>query len=359
MYILDRYIVKLFLTRLIWAMIASLVVFIVVDNVENLDKFIDSEVPLKRVVYYYLLYTPYILYLVLPVATLMSTLFTVGGMTVHNELTALHTSGVPFSKLLGLLTLTSTLCAMGAFIMGETWLPQSNKIRMEIYRYEVKRIPRETRTNLGRLYFQYGEGRQIYLDRYNPQTREAFGVELVETSSGNLIRRVEIEKLVWRDGLWWLQGGREKRFGTDGSVNLKNPEEKTLHLAGLKPEQLERVQTAPEELNYRELKDFIQRLRATGSPTQKWEVERLCKLSLPAAAVIIVLFGAPLAAIRRRSGIALGFGLALFICFIYYGIIQVGKVLGYNGTLPPIVSAWAGNIIFGTLGLVIWARGSR
>lgn len=359
MNILDRYIIWLFISRLLWAMAASLLVFIVVDNVENLDKFIDSGVPMQRVLYYYLLYVPYILYLVLPVATLLATLFTIGGMTMNNELTAMHSAGVPFLKPLYLLIVASTLGAVGAFFIGETWLPQSNRIRMEIYRYEVKRIPRETRTNMGRLYFQYGEGKQIYLDRYNPLSREAFGVELVETGNGSLMRRVEVEKLVWRDGLWWLQGGFEKRFQPDGGVLFTRPQEKTLMLPGLRPDQLERVQTAPEELNYRELKEFIQRLKITGSPVQKWEVDRLFKLSLPAAAIIIVLFGAPIAAIRRRGGTALGFGLALFICFIYYGLIQVGKTLGYSGALPPLISAWAGNMLFGALGLVIWARSSN
>jgi lipopolysaccharide export LptBFGC system permease protein LptF len=54
----------------------------------------------------------------------------------------------------------------------------------------------------------------------------------------------------------------------------------------------------------------------------------------------------------------LGFGLGLLVCFVYFGLMQIGKVLGYNGTLPPQIAAWGGNIIFALFGggLILWVR---
>ena len=123
---------------------------------------------------------------------------------------------------------------------------------------------------------------------------------------------------------------------------------------------MEKVQIRPEEMNYIELRDYIRKQKSIGANIVKWKVDLLSKVSLPAATIIIVLFGAPIASIRRRSGTVLGFGLALFICFIYFGFIQIGKVLGHKAVLEPLVSAWAGNVFFGLLGLAIlfrWARG--
>jgi len=360
MKIVDLYIGSRFILRLVQALIAGLVVFIAVDNVENLDKFIDSGVPLARVGWYYLLYVPYILNLVLPVATLLATLFTIGGLASSNELTALRAGGIPFGRLLVVLVLLSLGSAIGSFLFGEAVVPAANRERMDIYRYEVRRIPRETRSNLGRLYFQFDRGRQFYIDRYQPATREAYGVELVESDSGRITRRLLAEKMVWRSGRWWLEDGRERQFQSEGMMPVRMVNDTTLILPGLDPEELSRVQTAPEELNYRELKEFIARLKQSGGVIQKWEVDRHSKVALPAAAVIIVLFGAPIAAMpRRRSGVAIGFGLALFICFIYYGLIQTGRVLGYGGTLPPMISAWAGNVLFGILGIGVLFFKSR
>ncbi|MCI0595934.1 MAG: LptF/LptG family permease, partial [candidate division Zixibacteria bacterium] len=68
---------------------------------------------------------------------------------------------------------------------------------------------------------------------------------------------------------------------------------------------------------------------------------------------IIVLFGAPLASRKRRSGPALGFALALLISFVYFLFLRSGQVLGHNGTLEPWLGAWIGNIVFGIGGVTM------
>jgi lipopolysaccharide export LptBFGC system permease protein LptF len=111
-------------------------------------------------------------------------------------------------------------------------------------------------------------------------------------------------------------------------------------------------------MNYTELKAFVERLQQSGNRSAKWVIDLAFKISQPFANVVIVFFGVPLAAIRRRGGLVLGFGLGLLVCFVYFGLMQIGKVLGYNGTLPPQIAAWGGNMVFALLGggLVLWVR---
>jgi len=141
----------------------------------------------------------------------------------------------------------------------------------------------------------------------------------------------------------WYRPNDGMTFARSDSITLAGTD--------LSPAELENIQTQPQEMNRAELKEFIERLRLAGSLTLKWEVERLSKVALPAAAMIIVLFGAPLAAIRRRGGTALGFGLALFVCFIYFAFMEIGKTMGNNGTVLPVIAVWMSNGFFGLLGL--------
>ena len=359
MKILDRYIIKRYFGKLVWSIILATVVFIVVDLVQMLDKFIDNGVPVNTVVHFYQLYIPYIIYLILPVATLLATLFTIGGFTITNELSAMMVSGVSFYRPLGLLLVAAVFIACGGFMLSETIVPEANRQRMDIYRYDVKKLPRETRSKFGQLYLQVGRNQQLSIDRYNPDTREAYGIHLVSTENGRLKMQADAEKMIWRDDTWHFQGAVRRTFDKQGNVHWERNPEISVSGKGLKPDALEKVQTSPEEMNWVDLREFIDKMDAAGGNTTRWQVDLLFKVSLPAAAVIIVLFGAPIASIRRRGGTALGFGLALFICFIYFGFIQVGKVLGYNGSITPLVSAWIGNVFFGFLGLIIlfkWAR---
>lgn len=360
MKILDRYIANNYISKLLWSVAAATIVFLVLDMVQMLDKFIDANVPTSLVFRYYYLYLPYIVYLILPVATLLATLFTIGGLTMTNELTAMHVSGVPFYRPLGWLLFVATIVAAAGFMIGESVVPAYSRERMDILRYELKNIPRASRVNQGQLFMQIGRNKQLSIDRYNSETREAFGLKMVEVEGGRIVRRTDAEKMIWRDGQWHMQGAVIREFMSDGQVVWKRGAgASAISPIKLKPDQMEKVQTKPEEMNYVELREYIRKQKSIGGNVTKWEVDLRFKVSLPIAAVVIVLFGAPVASVRRRGGTMLGFGMALFICFIYYGFLQIGKILGYKGILEPSVSAWVGNLFFGLLGLGILYRWSR
>ena len=74
---------------------------------------------------------------------------------------------------------------------------------------------------------------------------------------------------------------------------------------------------------------------------------------------IIVLFGAPLAANPKRSGLAIGFAVSLFISFVYYTLIRMSQSFGYSERLPPLLAAWAANILFAILGTILLVRAKK
>ena len=61
---------------------------------ENLDDFIDQNVPYHYIIQYYLVFIPEIVRLMTPVAVLLASLFTAGKMSNLNELTAIKAGGV-------------------------------------------------------------------------------------------------------------------------------------------------------------------------------------------------------------------------------------------------------------------------
>ena len=350
---LDRYVAARYALRLIASLLAAVVIFLVINNVDNLDTFLDNNVPPAIIVRYYYLFIPHIIYLTLPVATLLATLFTIGGLTQSNEMTAMYASGIPFRRVLLLLLGMAAICSAANLYIGETIVPVTNKERYNIERYEVKKLPRETRSNLGRLYFYLEGEKQLFVERFNSITGEAFGIQFVTTDSGRVIERVDAEKMVWRDGKWNLGGVTISKFASDGWMRMRRDDTMEFANKGIEPDAFVKIQTAPEEMNYRELEGFIERMKTSGGDPRKWEVDLRMKLASPIAAIIIVLFGAPIAAVRRRGGTAVAFALALLICFIYFGFTQVGRVMGHNGALSPMTAAWAGNLFFGCLGIIL------
>ena len=53
-------------------------------------------------------------------------------------------SGISLYRIFGWVTLLGLILSLGDLALGETVVPFTNKIRMDIYRYKVKKLPKPT-----------------------------------------------------------------------------------------------------------------------------------------------------------------------------------------------------------------------
>jgi lipopolysaccharide export system permease protein len=192
----------------------------------------------------------------------------------------------------------------------------------------------------------------VYIDYYDPQPKTAYRVTIQTMDENKLVQRIDAERMEYRHEKWVLKQVRQLHFEGEEIVEQQMDQLDGEFLTFL-PQDLVTVQTAPEEMNYFELKGFINNLLRSGNKAVKWIVDLHFKLSTPFTILIIVIFGIPLAAIRRSGGVMMVFGIGVFVCFIYFGCLQVTKIMGYSGTLPPIVAAWTANGLFGFAGLAL------
>jgi lipopolysaccharide export system permease protein len=87
-----------------------------------------------------------------------------------------------------------------------------------------------------------------------------------------------------------------------------------------------------------------------------YEVEIQKKFALAAACFIFVLLGAPIALRFPRGGVGLTIGVSLVVFGLYYVGLIAGESLARRGMMPPVVSMWLANFLFGTIALILLAR---
>ncbi|MBU1636140.1 LPS export ABC transporter permease LptG [bacterium] len=352
---LDRYILRTFFRFFLFAMIASAVIFITIDLIEHLDKFIDAKLHYSIVLQYYYLYIPYIFYLTMPVAVLLATLFSIGGFVYRHEMTAMQSAGYSLWRIMGLFLLVAFPLSAGILVFGETIVPEANHVRKEIYRVQVKGGQSPTSTQMGRLFIQTGPSEFMRMDTYDPVQEKGSKIDLQTIHDDGVAKSVTADEISWSKDHWVLKNAVTLSF--DELQPVRTHQDSIIRAdLNFTPEDLKRVNIAPEEMSYPDLKNLVARLQAGGNRAGKWIVDLAFKISQPFATVIIVLFGVPFAAYRRRGGIVLGFGLSLLVCFVYFGFMQTGKILGYSGAIDPIVAAWTGNIVFAVFGFVLLIR---
>jgi lipopolysaccharide export system permease protein len=104
---------------------------------------------------------------------------------------------------------------------------------------------------------------------------------------------------------------------------------------------------SPDEMRYAELRRYVDALMRSGSNAKKLQVELALKIAIPFICLLIALFGAPLAITTPKSGAAWGVAASLATTFIVLLMFQLAKAIGSGGVLPPLLAAWAPNILVG------------
>ncbi len=346
--ILDRYILKKFLSIFILSLLAFLIIFNVVDLIEKLDKFLKNQLPLGLIARFYLYQLPYYINVAIPMSLLLAAVFTIGLLGKHNELAAIKSSGISLYRVSIPMLLTGILISIGSFLFDDYVVIPATRLRIDIETNNLHRRKYAEKTIFTNIMFQDSPTCNIVISVFTTRNNTASSVTIQYNDKQKLLRRIDARKMIWQpeQASWQLTDYTIRSFDENGTEKFLPVGKDTTLTFNLHPEDIIRTDLNPETMTYSELNYFISRLRESGNDARKWEVNKYFKLAFPFTNFIVILFGIPLAAVSPRKGIAFGAGMSLLVIFIYYGFIKFGQVLGYKGILSPLLSVWFGNIVF-------------
>jgi len=350
-FILIKYITKKFTGLFFLCILSVIMLYLVLDGIENMDKFIDRKVPFLAVLTYYLYYIPFISVLTLPVATLMATVFSIIGMARGNEIVALKSLGFSlYQTILPLLSM-GLLVAVLSFFLAELVVSETTRKKEQIeqkYLYRSKRNKFLSRFNNMQI---KDENSIISIGRFDLKKKIALRVKIETFENSRLVYRLDTDSMSFVKDSWIVNQGYERYFkaSSETYTALTAPVKFSFHF---NPEELIQAQGSPEQMPYSVLKRNIARIQRSGGETAKWLTELHIRIGYPFSNFLIVLFSVPLVYNRRKQNAAIGFGISLTIVFFYFGIVKMGQTMGQNGSLHPLLAAWLGNLIMGVGGLI-------
>ena len=111
-----------------------------------------------------------------------------------------------------------------------------------------------------------------------------------------------------------------------------------------------------DEMSYSELRQYIDELKSAGYRYQPYQTDLMNKVAMPCIAFIIALLAVPLGASSTRSRRLLGLGLAVVIAGVFFVVHSSFISLGHSGRIPHFLAAWSANIIFGTVGVLLFSH---
>lgn len=213
------------------------------------------------------------------------------------------------------------------------------------------------------IFFQDSPSRTVTINFFDESRLDARGVSIQEFDPNDLtvmIERIDAEHMLYDtvDTKWVALNGSYRKFD-GGEQQLKYFSALDLDTLNFMPKDLALKQLKTQEMNLDELEQAIQDQRDAGYNPNRLLIEYHSRYAFAMTGFIVVLFGLPLSANKRKAGMALQFGINILVTFLYMGIMQITQAFGKNGALNPILTAWLVNLIFFVAAIVNLFRVKR
>ncbi len=358
MRILDRYLLREFIGYLMLGLLGFIVIFIVVDLIEKMDVFLDHKAPWPLVAQYFVNLAPDVIVKMLPVSLLLATFLALGQLNKFGELTAMRAGGLSLVRIMAPVLGVALGAMVVSLLIGEFVVPAATRARQQIFEERIQHLQRAVPSERADVTYLGRDGRIWLVGLYLVHEQRMHEVSLQEFKAGVLMRRIDAAEASWDGQRWVFVSGYVRRFAA-GHEQAEGFRRMAVGGLGEGPEDFAKEGHKPEEMNWFELRNYVDRLRASGARVENYLVDLHLKLAFPLICVIVVMIGGALATRLRMQGAALGFGLSVAISFLYYGILRAGQALGHNGALPPYVAAWGADVLFGVVALVMLTQAQR
>lgn len=164
---LDRFILKAFIGPFIAVLFVVVFILVLQFLWLYIDELVGKGLGLRVIMEFLMWGGCTILPLALPLATLLSSMMTLGQMTENNELMAIKASGISLVRVLTPLTIVSVIIAIGAFFIGNNLVPKAFN---EIYtlRDDIGKTKSEIKIPSGTFY----DGIDGYVIRVEDQNKD-------------------------------------------------------------------------------------------------------------------------------------------------------------------------------------------
>lgn len=360
----SLYIIKEILPVFFIALMTFTVILLMDKILKLIELIVTRGVNLSQILMLLLFISPSFLIFTIPMAFLLAALLSFGRLSGDSEITAFKASGMSLYQLylpVLLLSICAYLLTTFLVIYGLPWGNRGFKSTLYVMAQTKADIEIKER-----VFNDVFDGFVVYVNKVPIQGKKMEGIlihderdkEKVNTifaSEGFLVSHPKSQEVILR-----LINGDIHRYEPRTNLyqrirfdtyDLRLELAKTFAAIGKKLKE--------HEMSIDDIKEKIEAKRVLGQDITPQEVELHKRYAIPFACLIFGLLGVPLGIQPRRSGRSYGFVLSLLILLSYYISLTASEILALRKMIPPVLSGWTPNLLFGGLGIFLLIKTSR
>lgn len=307
---------------------------------------------------------PRFLALMLPLALLISLLYTLGKLHRGNEITAMRTAGV------GILRITASVWAVGIVCCGLSWLLNTSVVPWSVtesrtmlediqFRHQASTVPPDRLGAVNSVGFDNSAAHRMwFFNRFSRYTRHGYGVSVSELDG----QRREVRRIVAAEagadssGTGWIfLRGRVLTFTPETGVPTgSTPFARLVESAyNEDPDLMMLIDRKPVDLSLHELRELITYLDAEHSPKAvPYAVRYFSLIADTLAPLIVIAIAIPFAVTGVRVNPAVGVSKSIGLFMLYLVLTNFSASLAAKDIVDPQWAAWLPNL--GMTALAAW-----
>ncbi|HDQ26654.1 MAG TPA: YjgP/YjgQ family permease [bacterium] len=364
MKILHRYIISEIIKYFLIILSGIIVLILVSTMIDEIGLLLRHKPGAFLIFTYYFFRIPFFVAYGVPFAMLFSILFVFSQFSKYNELTAMKSTGINFTRIASPVLILALIISVLNFALNETFVSSSFERSKYIKDVLIEKKPK-TSISISHDLAKLGKGGKIfYIKFFDELLGRMKGVCILQLDADfNITERLDAREGIWENENWTLKDGVHRTFDKEGSetgINIFDSYD--LEISDTPSDFIVRKQSADDTLtvNIMRLSRLIRILKDSGFNYREEAVNLHLKIAFPFAAFILALLGVsiPFMFTSQRSLInaALGFLFTVLTAFFYLGFVTIGISLGKAAYLTPFVSAWIANFVFTALGFFFLSK---
>ncbi len=365
--LIDRYIIRKFLTTFFFMLGVIMLLAMVFDLAERLPEFISNKAPLSDILFgYYLNFILYYGNTFSSLITFIAVIWFTAKMAQDTEIIPLLFMGRPFTRILRPYAIAATILTIISLLLNHFVIPRSNSARLDFEeRYYRDNLVVENYNA------EFPNHQFVHFITYLASENKVTDFEIQQFDNQN--RLIYYMKARYGIGIpgtnkWTLVDYYEKhilppikgknKFGeeelTFQSQHLSEKSKKDTILSFKINEMALRDNTA-EAMTYTELTNFIASEKKKGNANvPSFEIELHQRTSYPFATYVLTLIAVSVASRKKRGGIGINLAIGFIFVFVYIFTMKVTTVAAIKVGFPPIAAVWIPNVIFGIIALFMY-----
>lgn len=357
---LDWYIIKKFLGTYFFSIALIIIIAVVFDFNEKIDKL--KEATVSEVIFrYYLNFIPYFANLFSSLFVFIAVIFFTSKLAENSEIIAMFSTGMSFKRMMIPYMISAALIAGFTLTLGSSVIPKANEKRIAFETQYMNRKPRASGTSSIQL--EVEEGVIAYMERFETYNNIGYkfsldrfeGKQLMSHMTARTVQydTVNAEKYHWIAKNYMIRDlSGEKELISQGTEL-----DTVIHF---EPADFLITYGQEETMTSSELKEYIQRQKNRGfGNIQDFEIEYHKRYAMSFASFILTIIGVSLSSRKRKGGMGLYLGIGIGLSFAYIMFQTLSSSFAVSGVMSAFWAEWAPNILFFFIALFLYIKAPK